>query len=247
MNNRIDPLEWQIRIDTAALYRLIALTGWDDLIGTHVSARIPGPEPRFLLNPYGMLFEEITASSLLTIDLEGKQLTPSDYAYNQAGFTIHSAVHMAREDAMFVIHLHTDHGVAVSCQRDGLKPLNQTAIAAYSDLAYHDYEGLATNLSERDRLVEDLGNSNTMMLRNHGTLACGPNPGGAWQAIYRLERACKYQILAESGGAQTIALSRDIIHSRRDATTTGALKKRGELIWPALVRKLDRIDPGFRD
>jgi ribulose-5-phosphate 4-epimerase/fuculose-1-phosphate aldolase len=239
--------EQQARIDTAALYRLIALEGWDDLVGTHVSARIPGDEHRFLLNPYGMLFEEITASSLLTIDLEGNQLTPSEYQYNEAGFTIHSAVHMHRDDAMFVIHLHTDYGVAVSCQAEGLRPLNQTALAIYSELSYHDYEGLATNLAERERIVKDLGNKNAMILRNHGTMVCGPNAGGAWQAIYRLEHACKYQILAESGGANTVELSSEIIDSRSDATNTAALLKRGEFIWPALLRKLDRLDPSYRD
>lgn len=239
--------EQQARIDTAALYRLVALNGWDDLVGTHISARIPGDEPRFLLNPYGMLFEEIRASDLLTIDLDGNQLTESDYTYNRAGFTIHSAVHMHRHDAMFVIHLHTDHGVAISCQRDGLKPLHQTAIAIYSDLAYHDYEGVATNLAERERLVQDLGDKNAMILRNHGTMACGPNPGGAWQAIYRLEKACQYQLLAESGGNVLTELSQDIIDSRAGETSTAKLEKRGEFIWPALLRKLDRLDPSYRE
>lgn len=243
----MDAAEQEARINTAALYRLIALEGWDDLVGTHVSARIPGEQPRFLLNPYGMLFEEITASSLLTIDIDGNQITESEYTYNRAGFTIHSAVHMHREDAEYVIHLHTDYGVAVSCQKQGLKPLNQTAIAIYADLAYHDYEGVATNLAERERLVRDLGPKNAMILRNHGTMACGPNAGGAWQAIFRLERACKYQILAESGGAEINHLSHDIVDSRQDISSTPALKKRGEFIWPALLRKLDRIDSSFRD
>ena len=243
MNNA----EWQARVDTAALYRLIALEGWDDLVGTHVSARIPGDEHRFLLNPYGMLFEEITASSLLTIDLDGKQLTPGDYKYNRAGFTIHSAVHIHRDDAMFVIHLHADYGVAVSCQKDGLQPLNQTAIAIFSELTYHDYEGVATNLAERDRLVKDLGSKNAMILRNHGTMVCGPNAGGAWQAMYRLEQACKYQILAQSGGSDLNHLSKDIIDSRADVSSTPVLQRRGDFIWPALLRKLDRIDSSFRD
>ena len=239
--------EQEARINTAALYRLIALHGWDDLVGTHVSARIPGQQPRFLLNPYGMLFEEITATSLLTIDVEGNQLTESPYTYNRAGFTIHSAVHMHRQDAEYVIHLHTDYGVAVSCQKAGLKPINQTAIAIHADLAYHDYEGVATNLAERERLVSDLGQKNAMILRNHGTMACGPNAGGAWQAIFRLERACKYQILAESSGAEINPLSDDIIRSRQDISSTSVLEKRGEFIWPALLRKLDRIDSSYRE
>ena len=239
--------EQEARINTAALYRLIALQGWDDLVGTHVSARIPGQQPRFLLNPYGMLFEEITASSLLTIDVEGNQLTESPYTYNRAGFTIHSAVHMHRQDAEYVIHLHTDYGVAVSCQKAGLKPINQTAIAIHADLAYHDYEGVATNLAERERLVSDLGQKNAMILRNHGTMACGPNAGGAWQAIFRLERACKYQILAESSGAEINPLSENIIRSRQDISSTSVLEKRGEFIWPVLLRKLDRIDSSYRE
>lgn len=239
--------EWQTRVDTAALYRLVALEGWDDLVGTHISARVPGDEDHFLLNPYGMLFEEITASSLLKIDLEGNQLNVSEYTYNRAGFTIHSAVHMSRPDAQFVIHLHADYGVAVSCQAEGLLPINQTAIAGFTALAYHDYEGVATNLAERERIVRDLGSANTMILRNHGTMACGPNAGGAWQAMFRLERACRYQILAQSGGATLSRLSDDIIESRSDVNSTAALSKRGEFIWPALLRRLDRIDPSYRD
>lgn len=243
----VSDAEWEARVNVAALYRLVALEGWDDLVGTHISARIPGDDDRFLLNPYGMLFEEITASSLLTIDVDGNQLTNSDYKYNRAGFTIHSAVHMNRHDAMYVIHLHTDYGVAVSCQKQGLLPMNQTALAAYHGVAYHDYEGVATNLAERERLVQDLGDKNAMILRNHGTLSCGPNAGGAWQAIYRLERACKYQILAQSGGAEITSLSQEVIDSMRDTMSTEKLEPRGEFIWPALLRKLDRIDPSFRD
>jgi ribulose-5-phosphate 4-epimerase/fuculose-1-phosphate aldolase len=239
--------EWEARVNVAALYRLIALHGWDDLVATHVSARIPGDEHRFLLNPYGMMFDEITASSLLTVDLDGNQLTESDYQYNRAGFTIHSAVHMGRLDALYVIHLHTNYGIAVSCQRQGLLPLNQTAIAVYSDLAYHDYEGVATNLAERERLVRDLGDKNAMILRNHGTMSCGPNAGGAWQVIFRLERACEYQILAQSGGVELTTLSPDIVDSRAHDSGTDVLRKRGEFVWPALLRKLDRIDPSFRD
>jgi len=153
---------------------------------------------------------------------------------------------MHRPDAQYVIHLHADYGVAVSCQKDGLLPLNQTAIAAYSELTYHDYEGVATNLAERERLVADLGEKNLMILRNHGTMACGPNAGGVWQAIFRLERACKYQVLAQSGGGELSHLSQDIIESRANVSATAALKPRGEFIWPALLRKLDRIDPGYK-
>lgn len=243
----VSPEEWEARVNVAALYRLVALHGWDDLVGTHISARIPGDDHRFLLNPYGMLFDEITASSLLAIDIDGNQLTESEYTYNRAGFTIHSAVHMSRPDAMYVIHLHTNYGIAVSCQKQGLLPINQTAIAVVGSLAYHDYEGVATNLDERERLVRDLGDCNAMILRNHGTMACGPNAGGAWQSIFRLERACEYQVLAQSGGAEIIPLSQDIIDSRHHAASTETLGPRGEFIWPALLRKLDRLDPSYRD
>ncbi len=243
----VSPEEWEARANVAALYRLVALHGWDDLVGTHISARIPGDDHRFLLNPYGMLFDEITASSLLAIDIDGNQLTESEYTYNRAGFTIHSAVHMSRPDAMYVIHLHTNYGIAVSCQKQGLLPINQTAIAVVGSLAYHDYEGVATNLDERERLVRDLGDCNAMILRNHGTMACGPNAGGAWQSIFRLERACEYQVLAQSGGAEIIPLSQDIIDSRHHAASTETLGPRGEFIWPALLRKLDRLDPSYRD
>lgn len=241
--------EWEARVNVAGLYRLVAHHGWDDLIGTHISARITGADGKeqFLLNPYGMLFEEITASSLLKIDLDGNQLTDSDYYYNKAGFTIHSAVHMSRPDALYVIHLHTPHGVAVSCQTQGLLPMNQTANSVYSEVAYHDYEGVATNLAERERIVADLGDKNLLMLRNHGTMACGPNAGGAWQAIYRLERACEYQILAQSGGADVSLLSQDVIDSGARVSSTPALQKRGDFLWPTLLRKLDRMDPSFRE
>ncbi len=244
---KFDEAEWEARVNVAALYRLVALNGWDDLVGTHISARLPGAEERFLLNPYGMLFDEITASSLLTIDIDGRQLTDSDYRYNKAGFTIHSAVHMSRPDALYVIHLHTNYGIAVSCQKQGLLPLNQTALSAWPEVTYHDYEGVATNLAERERLVQDLGDKNMMILRNHGTMACGPNAGGAWQAIHRLEKSCEYQILAQSGGAELNTLSNDLIESRSSVSSTDALRPRGDFIWPALLRKLDRIDPSFRD
>lgn len=239
-------IEWETRVNVAALYRLVALEGWDDLIGTHISARIPGDENRFLLNPYGMMFDEITASSLLAIDTEGNQITKSDYKYNNAGFTIHSAVHMNRHDALYVIHLHTNYGVAVSCQKQGLLPLNQTANSVYSEVAYHDYEGVATNLAERERIVDDMGDKNLLILRNHGTMACGPNAGGAWQAIFRLERACEYQILAQSGGTELTILSQEVVDAGANTSSTRSLEKRGDFIWPTLLRKLDRLDPGYR-
>ena len=247
MSSEISEAEWAVRVDLAALYRLVAIEGWDDMLDTHISGRIPGPDHHFLINPYGMMFEEITASSLIRIDIDGNKLSTSDYAVNQAGFTIHSAVHMARPDANFVVHLHTPNGIAVSCQEDGLLPINQTALSVYSELTYHDYEGIALDLDERERLISDLGNSNAMLLRNHGTLACGPNAGGVWQKIYRLEIACDIQIKAQSTGASLSPIAQNILEQRRAGSSTESLKRRGEFVWPAMIRRLDRIDPGYKD
>src|SRR6267378_7094127 len=199
--------EWQARVDLAAAYRLVALYGWDDLIFTHISARVPGTEHHFLLNPYGMMFEEVTASSLVKVDLAGNKVDESPYFVNPAGFTIHSAVHAAREDALCVVHLHTDYGIAVSAQKDGLLPISQQAMLALSSLAYHDYEGLALNEDEKSRLVADLGNKSEMILRNHGLLTVGKSPAEAFLSMYILERACRIQILAQSGGETLLPVS----------------------------------------
>src|SRR2546426_2437456 len=194
IEDQVSREEWQTRVDLAAAYRLVALYGWDDLIFTHLSARVPGPEHHFLINPYGMMFEEITASSLVKINLQGEIVTPSPYFINPAGFTIHSAVHAAREDALCVIHLHTDYGIAVSAQQNGLLPISQQSLFALSSLAYHEYEGLALNEAEKARLVSDLGNKNYMILRNHGLLTLGPSAAEAFLSMFLLERACKIQI-----------------------------------------------------
>src|SRR2546421_2329450 len=191
-----DP-EWQARTDLAAAYRLVARYGWDDLIFTHISARVPGAEHHFLLNPYGMMFEEVTASSLVKIDLAGNKVSESPYFVNPAGFTIHSAVHEARADALCVMHLHTDYGIAVSAQKDGLLPLSQQAMFALGSLAYHDYEGLALDEEEKPRLVADLGENKFMILRHHGLLTVGRTAAEAFLAMVLLERACKIQILAQ--------------------------------------------------
>jgi ribulose-5-phosphate 4-epimerase/fuculose-1-phosphate aldolase len=182
--------EWQLRCDLAACYRLVALSGWDDLVFTHISARVPGPEHHFLINPYGMTFDEITASSLVKIGLDGKPLTSSRYPVNPAGFTIHSAVHEVREDAGCVMHLHTLDGTAVATSKEGLMPLNQTAQLIIGDLAYHDYEGVALDHDERPRLQQDLGTKNLVLLRNHGTLTIGRTVADAFMRMYYLERAC---------------------------------------------------------
>src|SRR5438477_972915 len=185
----VTPEEWQARVDLAAAYRLVALFGWDDMIYTHISARLPGPEHHFLINPYGLFFDEITASSLVKIDLEGNVLQETPHFINPAGFTIHSAVHAARDDAHYVMHLHSDQGVAVSAQKEGLLPLSQHALIVLPKLAYHDYEGIALNLDERERLVADLGDKHVMLLRNHGTLSVGQTAADCWTGMFYLERA----------------------------------------------------------
>jgi ribulose-5-phosphate 4-epimerase/fuculose-1-phosphate aldolase len=239
--------EWQVRVDLAAAYRLVAHYGWDDLIFTHLSARVPGPEHHFLINPYGMMFEEITASSLVKINLQGEIVSPSPYFINPAGFTIHSAVHAAREDALCVIHLHTDNGIAVSAQKDGLLPVSQQSLFALASLAYHGYEGLALNEDEKSRLVADLGNKNNMILRNHGLLTVGKTAAEAFLSMYILESACRVQILAQSGGATLLPVADPIlanVASQLGAVTVG---QGAQLAWPGLLRKLDRIDPSFRE
>lgn len=247
VRDQVSEAEWQARVDLAAAYRLVALYGWDDLIFTHISARVPGAEHHFLLNPYGMMFEEVTASSLVKINLAGNKVVDSPYFVNPAGFTIHSAVHQAREDALCVMHLHTDYGIAVSAQKHGLLPLSQQAMFALSSLAYHDYEGLALDENEKPRLVADLGNKKFMILRNHGLLTLGRTAAEAFLGMFMLERACKIQILAQSVGSDLSPIPSEIIErvaSQMDAVTLG---QGAALTWPGLLRKLDRIDQSYRD
>src|ERR1700712_4864616 len=207
VKSQVGEEEWKLRVDLAACYRLVALYGWDDMIFTHISARLPGPEHHFLINPYGLFFNEITASSLVKIDLDGNIVRETPYAINPAGFTIHSAIHAARDDAHYVMHLHTDQGVAVSIHAEGLLPLSQHALVALPQLTYHDYEGIALNLDERERIVADLGDKKLMMLRNHGTLAIGSTAAECWLRMFYLERACKQQVMALSIGRENILLA----------------------------------------
>jgi ribulose-5-phosphate 4-epimerase/fuculose-1-phosphate aldolase len=247
IRDQVSEAEWQSRVDLAAAYRLVALHGWDDLIFTHISARIPGPEHHFLLNPYGMMFEEVTASSLVKIDLHGNKLMDTPDFINPAGFTIHSAVHKAREDALCVMHLHTRHGIAVSAQQDGLLPLSQQAMFALASLAYHDYEGLALDEQEKPRLVADFGDKKNLILRNHGLLTVGRTVAEAFLGMFLLERACEIQILAQAAGSELSPIPKEIIGrvaSQMDAVTVGM---GATLTWPGLLRKLDRIDPSFRE
>ena len=239
--------EWQQRVDLAACYRLISLHGWDDLVFTHVSARVPGPDHHFLINAYGMLFEEITASSLVKVDLAGNKVIESPYPVNPAGFVIHSAVHEARQDVACVLHTHTKAGIAVSAQADGLLPISQTSLFPYATLAYHDYEGVALNEDEKPRLVADLGNNNALMLRNHGLLTTGPTIADAFLMLNVFETACQIQVLAQSSGQDLIHVPQPIvdgIQAQADEVTKGL---GGKLIWPGLLRKLDRTDRSYRD
>ena len=252
MNAHVDAIsdvEAAIRVDLAACYRLVALYGWDDLVFTPISARIPGPEHHFLINPYGLMFEEITASSLVKIDLKGEKVGASPYPVNPAGFTIHSAVHEVREDAGCVMHLHTPDGTAVSTSREGLLPLNQTAQLVLPDLAYHDYEGVALDLDERPRLQRDLGTKNIMLLHNHGTLTVGRTCGEAFVRMYFLERSCTMQVRTRMLGDvdDDYPTAPDVIEKNAELTRSGGLSVVAEkLVWPALLRKLDRVNSGFR-
>jgi ribulose-5-phosphate 4-epimerase/fuculose-1-phosphate aldolase len=249
-SDHISDTERAIRVDLAACYRLVALYGWDDLIFTHISARIPGPDHHFLINPYGLMFEEITASSLVKIGLDGKAIGDSPYAVNPAGFTIHSAVHEVREDAGCVMHLHTPDGTAVATSKEGLLPLNQTAQLVLPELAYHDYEGVALDHDERPRLQKDLGAKNIMLLHNHGTLTVGKNCAEAFLRMYFLERACTMQVRTRmlGGAADDYPTEQSVIDKNAALATSGGLPMLAQmLVWPALLRKLDRIDPTFRD
>jgi ribulose-5-phosphate 4-epimerase/fuculose-1-phosphate aldolase len=239
--------EWEQRVALAAAYRLVARFGWDDLIFTHLSARVPGPGHHFLINPYGMLFDEITASSLVKVDLDGRKVMASPFEINPAGFTIHSAIHAARDDAQCVLHVHSVNGVAVSAQRHGLLPISQQSMFVLSSLAYHDYEGVALRDDEKPRLVRDLGDKNFFMLRNHGLITVAGNVPDAFLFLYIFEAACMIQVRAQAGGGELPPIHPFIIASAQQqaATVTGAAL--GALAWPALLRKLDRIDPSYRN
>ncbi|HMJ94058.1 MAG TPA: class II aldolase/adducin family protein [Allosphingosinicella sp.] len=245
LKGKVSDEEWAARVDLAAAYRLIAYYGWDDLIFTHLSMRVPGPEHHFLLNPYNLMFEEVTASSLVKVDMSGLPVDPTPFITNPAGFTIHSALHMARDDARAVMHLHTPHGQAVSAHGDGLMPLTQTAMLIRGDVAYHDYEGVAVDLEERERIVADLGQKNAMLLRNHGTLAVGETVGEAFIRIYFLERACEAQILALSAGDNVNNPPQGSPEVTAEQGKVGLKLAAGALAWPALLRKAYRLDPSF--
>lgn len=238
--------EWEQRINLAACYRLIALYNWDDLIFTHVSMRVPGTEPHFLINAYGMLFEEMTASSLVKVDLSGNKVLDSPFDINPAGYVIHSAIHEAREDAHCVLHLHTTDGVAVSAQKNGVLPISQQSIIVLASLGYHDYEGLALRDEEKPRLVNDLGDKNFLMLRNHGLLTVAGNIPDAFIQMYLFQKCCEIQVRAQSENVELIPVDPKIIGGAMQQVKEVTKQAGGSLAWPALLRKLDRIDSSYR-
>jgi ribulose-5-phosphate 4-epimerase/fuculose-1-phosphate aldolase len=245
LQGQVSEQEWAIRVDLAAAYRLVAYFGWDDLIFTHLSARIPGPEHHFLLNPYQLMFEEVTASSLVKVDASGAPVNPTPFITNPAGFVIHSAIHMAREDAQAVMHLHTPAGQAVAAHAEGLLPLTQTAMLIRGELGFHDYEGVAVDLGERERLVANLGDRSAMILRNHGTLAIGKTVGECFVRLYFLERACEAQIMALSAGENVNHPPQGAPEIAAQQGTAGIAMAANLLAWPALKRKAYRLDPAF--
>lgn len=249
IRSSVSEVEWQQRVQLAACYRLVALFGWDDLIFTHISAKVPGPgsdaKEHFLINPFGMTFDEITASSLVKIDLDGHKVSDSPYNINPAGFTIHSAVHAARHDAACVLHTHSLNGVAVSAQVGGVLPISQQSIFVLSSLAYHGYEGVALSADEKPRLVADLGDKSFFMLRNHGLLTVGDTIPDAFLMMYMFEAACTIQVRAQAGGSELTAIDGKILAGAQ-MMAKQVLKMAGAgLAWPALLRKLDRQNPGY--
>ena len=237
--------EWQLRVDLAAAYRLVAAYGWSDLVFTHISARMPGPDHNFLINPYGLMFDEITASSLVAIDQACNKLRESPFPVNPAGFTIHSCIHEVRDDAGCVLHTHSRAGVAVSAQKAGVLPLSQQSTLILNSLAYHDYEGVALNPDEKPRLQASLGHANFLMLRNHGLLTLGRTVQDAFLSMYFFENTCRIQIDALSGGAPLNLIGPGPIAANADIAKVANAGQGAQLAWPALLRKLDRENPGY--
>lgn len=241
----VSEAEWRIRVDLAAAYRLVALCGWDDLVFTHISARVPGVEGQFLINPYGFMFEEITASSLVKVDDRGVKLEDTPFDVNPAGFVIHGAVHEARHDAGCVLHTHSLNGVAVSAQKGGVRPLSQHSIFVLSSLGYHDYEGVALRDDEKPRLVHDLGDKTHLMLRNHGLLTVGRTVADAFLSMYFFETACTIQVRALAGGGECLAIDAAIIATAQQQAAQVTRGLGAQLTWPGLLRRLDRRLPGY--
>jgi ribulose-5-phosphate 4-epimerase/fuculose-1-phosphate aldolase len=248
VNEPVSDAEKQVRIELAAAYRLAQLNGWDEIIYNHISARVPGNEDHFLINPYGLSFDEVTASNLVKIDLDGNIIGNSDYPINGAGYTIHSAIHAARHDAGCVLHLHTHAGTAISMLEEGLLPLSQTAMLFYNNIAFHEYEGIALDLDERKRLIDDLGHKTTMILRNHGTLVTGRNVGEAFVRMYLLEKACRSQLDAMACNVKIHNASTQVADKTGKMFNAGMPRYGGaDTAWAAMMRRLDRIDTSYKN
>ena len=247
----ITEAEYATRIDLAAAFRLVDLYGWSDMLATHLSARIPGPNEHFLINPVGMMFEEMTASCLVKVDIDGNILSESEFGINPAGYTIHSAVHMGRKDAGCVMHTHTAAGLGVATQKLGLLPLTQMALAVIAQTGYHDYEGPAFDLGERDRLIKDLASNNVLILRNHGLLTVGKTVAEAFVWLFRAERACRFQLSFQQAGVSPQEIPKEVqdvsIERSKKAISASGHRPIGEFEWPALIRKLNRENPGYAD
>lgn len=239
----VSDAEWQARVDLAAAYRLVALYGWDDLIFTHLTARVPMTD-HFLINPYGTTFDEITASSLVKIDLDGNKVMESEFDIMPAGFLIHSTVHAARDDAHYVMHTHSLNGVAVSAQKEGLLPISQHALFVLHSLGYHDYEGVALKDQERATLERDLADNQYLMLRNHGLLTVGKSAADAFVAMQKFEAACLIQVRAQAGG-DLVNIPESILSTAREQIAGARRGKGPEVVWPAMLRKVERQCPGF--
>jgi ribulose-5-phosphate 4-epimerase/fuculose-1-phosphate aldolase len=237
--------EWQLRVDLAACYRLVALYGWSDLVFTHVSARIPGPEHHFLINPYGLMFDEITASSLVKVDQDCNKVSESPFPVNPAGFNIHSCIHQAREDAGCVLHTHSRAGVAVSAQKCGVLPISQQSTFVLASLAYHEYEGVALRDDEKPRLQKNLGEKNFLMLRNHGLLTVGRTIPDAFLSMYTFENTCRIQIDAQAGG-ELVFVNPKIMEGMAQVLKTVTAGQGANIAWPALLRRLERTDPSYK-
>ena len=244
LRDQVSPDEWQLRVDLAACYRLVAMYGWSDLIFTHITARIPGPEHHFLINPYGLMFDEVTASSLIKVDRACNKLSESPYQVNPAGFTIHSAIHEGREDIQCVLHTHTRAGVAVSAQKAGLLPISQQSTFVLNSIAYHDYEGVAFRPDEKPRLQANLGDATYFCLRNHGLLTVGRTIPDAFLSMYIFESACQIQIGAQAS-ANLQYINSDVIDLGREGARVQTGKTPGPFVWPALIRKLEKVDRSY--
>lgn len=246
LQGKVSDEEWQLRVDLAAAYRLVALYGWSDLVFTHISARIPGPEHHFLINPYGLMFDEITASSLVKVDMACNKLHETPFPVNPAGFVIHSAVHEARPEAGCVLHTHTRAGVGVSAQKGGILPISQQSTFVLASLAYHDYEGVAFRPDEKPRLQADLGEANFLVLRNHGLLTVGKTIADAFLSMYTFENTCRIQVDAMAGGGELVSVNPAILAGMGEVMKIATAGQGAQLAWPALLRKVERLDPGYK-